>query len=46
MIALEAEKWAQPIAFRQCRFAVSALAQDAGLYGAAVSAIKAVKVKI
>ncbi|MDP3451654.1 MAG: ROK family protein [Bacteroidales bacterium] len=33
-IANEAEKWAQPIAFKQCRFAVTQLGESAGLYGA------------
>lgn len=34
-IRLEALKWAQPIAMRKVRLAVSALGTDAGLYGAA-----------
>ena len=33
-IRIEAERWAQPIAFRQTRIEVSALGGDAGLYGA------------
>lgn len=33
-IYLEATKWAQPIAIKQCRFAVTELADNAGLYGA------------
>lgn len=33
-IRKEAERWAQPVAFRQTRIEVSALGTDAGLYGA------------
>ena len=33
-IYLEATKWAQPIAIKQCRFAVTELPDNAGLYGA------------
>jgi glucokinase len=34
----EALKWAQPIAIRQCKFAATALPDNAGLYGAGVIA--------
>ena len=34
-IALEAKKWAQPIAIEQVKFVTSSLGSDAGLYGAA-----------
>ncbi len=33
-ISNEAQKWAQPIAFRECRFGVTSLGESAGLYGA------------
>ena len=33
-IRAEAERWAQPVAYLQARIEVSALGQDAGLYGA------------
>jgi len=34
-IAAEAKRWAQPLAIQQVRLVPSALAGDAGLYGAA-----------
>jgi glucokinase len=36
----EAEKWAQPISIRQVSFEPSALAGDAGVYGAGFLAMK------
>ena len=36
----EARKWAQPIAINQCKFEVTQLPNDAGLYGAGAIAIK------
>jgi len=38
-IYLEAQKWAQPISIKQCRFAVTSLPNMAGLYGAGAIAI-------
>ncbi|MEN6619727.1 MAG: ROK family protein [Rikenellaceae bacterium] len=38
-IYLEARKWAQPIAIKQCKFTVTQLPNLAGLYGAGVIAI-------
>ncbi len=40
-IHAEAEKWAQPLAMQRVRLEISALAADAGLYGAAVIARQA-----
>jgi glucokinase len=40
-IKVEAEKWAQPLGFREVKMTVSALGTDAGLYGAAKLALKA-----
>lgn len=39
-IRMEAEKWAQPISMRQVSFEPSALAGDAGVYGAGFLAMK------
>mgnify|MGYP001092081608 FL=1 len=39
-IKQEAEKWAQPISIRQVSFEPSALAGDAGVYGAGFLAMK------
>ena len=39
-IRQEAEKWAQPISIRQAKFELSALAGDAGVFGAAWLAMK------
>jgi len=39
-IRSEAEKWAQPIAFRGARIEASALGGDAALYGAAFAAVR------
>lgn len=39
VIAAEAAKWAQPISMKQVRLEVSGLGNDAGLYGAAYSAL-------
>ena len=36
----EAQKWAQPIAIKQCKFMATQLPNDAGLYGAGAIAIK------
>lgn len=41
-IRAEAERWAQPIAITQVRFVASALAGDAGVYGAGALALHAV----
>jgi glucokinase len=39
-IRQEAEKWAQPISIKQVSFEPSALAGDAGVYGAGFLAMK------
>jgi glucokinase len=43
VIALEAQRWAQPIAFQRVAFEASQLGSDAALYGAAYSALRAAR---
>jgi glucokinase len=40
----EAEKWAQPIAFKHVRFEISVLGGEAALYGAAFAAIQSLSI--